>query len=195
MILHKYKNDIAKEVHSDILKLISVSEKPIMGVSPDEAKDELERRVMKYSKTDVAAANIHSLPLDILIYISKSATSVAGIQPRQAVNEIIRRYLAVDDENLTFKSMLLALKHSQSQENTEKWAANEDVEEMEEFIKNASEDNDVAAFAYGIRHLKTDDKENAKNKIKKFADHINNTNDPNDQENYKELIEAIDDLK
>ncbi len=94
--------------------------------------------------------NIHLLSFDVLVYIAKSPTSIAGLQPKQAVNEIIRRYLAIDDENLTFKSMIIALKYSQSQENIEKWAKNEDIEEMEKFVKQAAEDDDIVAFAYGV---------------------------------------------
>lgn len=192
--LFKYKKDVAQNMHSDILKLIADAEKTIMGVSPDEAKTELAERETKASKVDMLDVDIHSLSFDILVYIAKSPTSVAGLQPKQAVNEIIRRYLAIDDENLTFKSMIAALKYSQSQENIEKWAKNEDIEEMESFVKQAAEEDDIAAFAYGVRHINADDKEKAKDKIKKFANHVNNIDDPQDRENYDELMEAIDDI-
>lgn len=182
-----------EDLHSDILSIIAQASKKVMGITPQEASSELQKREIQASPADRQQANVRLLSFEILVFIAKSPTSVAEIQPKQAVNEIVRRYLAIDDEDLTFKSMVIALKHSNSQEAIEKWAKNEDAEEMEAFIADEANNDDLAAFAYGVKH-RFDNQEEAIERIKKFANHVNNINDPKDSENYEKLIKAINSL-
>ncbi len=182
-------------IHSDILKIIAKSEKPISDISSLEAQEELKNREFRIADADKNPVDIHTLPFDVLVYISKSPTSVAGIQPKRAYNEITRRYMSLDVDDISFSDMLFVYRHSGEQEAINKWADNEDMEEIEAFIKESAETDPVAAFAYGTKHLQTD-RDEAKQYLRRFAANARKTgvNAPNQQQSYDELIKAIDEL-
>lgn len=134
----------AKELHSDILKLISASDKPVLGISKEIAADELKMREIE----PVAIFNqdpsiIEYLPYDILAFISKSPTSIAGIQPKEAAKEIERRFQTLRESEPDDVPLVNTHNNdANEQEAINKWADNEDEEEMEAFVNNSDEEYD-----------------------------------------------------
>lgn len=191
----------AQDLHSDILKIIVDEKNTVFKITQKEAKDELLKRETKMSDADKKAADVHSLPFDVLSYISKSPTTIAGISPKVATNEIIRKYLLLDrnDSEISFYDMLSIYKdRSAEQKAIDKWADNEDVEEMEKFMKEAADKDfaSIEAFAYGVKHMK-DKVVNAKAYLKKFAANTNgvDVHSENEKKSYDELIKAIESME
>lgn len=188
------------DLHSEILKLIYEGDRTIAGISPDSAKKELDRRSSDSQIIKEIEPNVHELPFDILVLISKSAANVAGISPRQAYNEISMRYMSLDKDDVTFSDMLFIYRNYDEQKAINKWADNEDVEEIEKFIKEHADadPSSFAAFAYGVRHLKTN-RDEALSYLKKFAENVNPSYAGSIEESEKQSLEAlikdINDLK
>lgn len=189
-----------QDAHSEILEAISNGEKTIAKISPEDAKKELERRANDPSFSKEPEVNIHNLPFDVLVLIAKSATSLAGISPKQATNEIAIRYVSLDKDDLTFSDLLFLYRNYDEQNAINKWAENEDVEDIEKFMKEQADldPSSVEAFVYGVKHLKSNHDE-AKQYLKRFATNVNSKlTEPLDElqkNSLDELTKDIDNLK
>jgi hypothetical protein len=186
-----------QDLHSDILKIIVNSKKPIPGITSDAALKELKKRETTSSKADKKPADIHNLPFSILVYTANSATSVAGIQPKQASKEITRRYLSLDTDDISFTDMLFLYKNgmNREQEAIDKWADNEDDEEMEEFVKKSADTDPIAAFAFGVKQMPKNIEE-GKAYLQKFAKSSKpeSISSSREKQSYEELMKSIEGL-
>ena len=193
------------KLQSDILKLIADGDKDVSKISPEDAKKELDSRIESESPVDKVKANVKELPFDILRIITKSPVTVAGIKPKQALHEIARRYIAVemyDSEELGPVAMLFALKNHDEQKAIDKWADNEDAEAVADFMKKEADGDpsSVANFAYGLRNMEAKfggEGEEAKSYMNRYAENANmdDFDNPNIEESYKELIDTITKVK
>ena len=190
-----------KELHKDILRQISSLKQEICGVSKEDADKELNRRADLDLDIDKHDADVKTLPFEILKIIAKSPASIAGISPKKAINELVSRYLAIDltdSEDVDSASLLKALHEYGEQKAIDDWAKNEDGEAVEAFLKEEADrdPSSVANFAVGLKKLNSDHEEGLKY-MNRFASHPTSDayDNPDQEKAYKELIEAVKNLK
>jgi hypothetical protein len=138
-----------RDIHSDILRLLALSDISVCDIPVDEVNQELKRRETFVAEADLKPADVSTIPLDVLVLIANSATSVAGIKPKEASEEISRRKedARTDDTVSTDgagQSSLEVIGSSDGEQKAiDKWADNENNEDLEELVRSSEEDGHI----------------------------------------------------
>lgn len=194
----------ASECHSEILELISDGQDSVCGISPDEAKKELDLRKDKVVEIDQITPLLGDLPLGIVVAISNASKNTAGIRPDQARQEILKRYAHINTEGkdlITFKDVLNFIqsfnqRKSSEQKEIDKWADNEDQELISKILKDA--ENNPKSFSNIFYALRNFDKlpDEATQYINRYLANVSPEEvNPEDLDDFNGIVSSLEKIK